>query len=133
MSIDAELSAGEEILERRKRSRWNFFWWYLIGIPLVFLWIGLIPIVIAEIKRYPYTFYLTNKRVIKEYRFFSRRVTDTRYEYIQDIHTTQSLVGRIMNIGTLRINTAGSAGVELVLPGVPRPVELKNQINNQRG
>lgn len=60
----------------------------------------------------------TDKRVIHEYRLVTRKVSSAFYSKIQDLQFTQNIFERIMGIGTVHINTAGGAEVEIAFKGI---------------
>lgn len=53
-------------------------------------------------------FIVTNKRIILTEGFFIRHTNETRLSTIANIGISQSLLGRLLNYGTMTINTFGS-------------------------
>ena len=74
------------------------------------------------------TYYITNKRVIHEFTFLSRKISSTTYDKIQDIHMTQNLIERIFGIGTIHINTAGTHFIEIKFKGIKEPISIKRLV-----
>jgi len=122
----------EKILKEIKPSHWAYLGWYLLGLLTVpFFGLGFVLIIFTFFLRGAHTFYLTDKKVIHEFTFLSRKISSAPYERIQDLHLTQNLIERILNIGTLHINTAGTSRMEIKLFGIKNPEEIKKIIENQ--
>jgi uncharacterized membrane protein YdbT with pleckstrin-like domain len=132
MTISEEMHDGENILKTLKPSRWSYILLYLIGIiTLPFLGFGLLFIILAELLRGANTYYVTDERVIHEFTFLSRRVSSAVRGNIQDLHFTQGLIERIVGIGTIHINTAGTTFIEIKFRGVSDPSSVKRLIEEQ--
>jgi len=132
MTISEEMHKGEKIIKVMTPSRWAYFWLYLFGILLiVLLGLGIIIIIITELVRRGNKFYITDKRLIHEYTFLSRKISSTLYDKIQDLHFTQGLIERIVGIGTIHINTAGTTFIEIKFIGVQNPVSVKRIIEEK--
>lgn len=85
----------------------------------------------AELIRVAHAFYITDKRVIEGFSFFTRRFASTQYSRIQNIEARQNLIERIVGIGDLEIYTAGYAAVnrpEIAFRGIKNPFRVKKII-----
>ena len=122
---------GEKILKVLKPSRWAYFWWFLVGILTAPLIVGIFIIIITELVRRANTYFITTKRLIHEFTFLSRKISSVIYDRIQDLHLTQSILERIVGIGTLHINTAGTHFVELKFKGISNPISIKRLIEQR--
>ena len=146
--------AQERTIKVLKPSRWVFLGRYLLGIFIISsVWLGSafidsIPIVTdvysliaipmfvigilflisAEILRSANRYYITTTRVVHEYKLFSRKRSSATYRHIQDLHATQSILERLVGIGTLHINTAGTHLTEIKFKGVSKPFYVKSII-----
>ena len=142
VAIQEDLHEGEKIVLETHPHRWVYASWYAVGVVLLFsvyglfigmpylafgALIGLLVIIIAGFLRRADKYYITDKRVIHEYRMITRKVSSAFYSKIQDLHFTQNLFERLMGIGTVHINTAGGAEVEIsfkgITPAVKRVIE----------
>ncbi len=119
---------NESVLEKLHPSRWGFFWNYFFGVLTLPIIVGLILIIFAEIKIRCTSYYVTNLRVIYEYKFISRNISSTSYNKIQDIHFSQNILQRLTGIGTLEINTAGSEEREIVFYSIRNPLDIQSKI-----
>ncbi|MDI6737725.1 MAG: PH domain-containing protein [Nanoarchaeota archaeon] len=142
MAIHEELHEGEKIILETHPHRWVYAAWYAVGIVLMFslyglligipylafgAFLGILVIILAGILRRADNYYVTDKRIIHEYRLISRKVSSAFYTKVQDLHFTQNPFERILGIGTVHINTAGGADIELsfrgITPAVKRIIE----------
>lgn len=62
----------------------------------------------------------------------SQTITRIRYEDIRSIDTRQSLNERLLNIGTIELGTAASAGLEMTFTGISDPLDLQKRIQAER-
>ena len=63
---------------------------------------------------------------------FRQMRTRIRYEDIRSIETDQTILERILDIGTVEMGTAASAGIEMVLEGVRSPVAIQRLVQEER-
>ena len=64
----------------------------------------------------------------REYHLISSRRTYCEYDSIQDLEVTQTVVERLLGVGSIHINTAGSHGQEIVFHGIARFVDIEAAI-----
>ena len=132
MTISEELHTGEKIIKELKPSRLAYLSGYALGIIFLFMFfIGILIIILTELLRRANTYYITNKRVIHEFTFLSRKISSTSYDKIQDLHMSQNIIERIFGIGTIHINTAGTHFIEIRFRGVKEPVSIKRMIEEK--
>ncbi len=89
------------------------------------IWFGLflvaavaVGLIMLEVVRRADRLALYEHGIAREYRLLSTSQTFAEYESIQDTQVSQSLVERLLGIGTLHINTAGGHTKEIVFPGI---------------
>lgn len=73
---------------------------------------------------------VTDRRIIdiEQRGFFTREISSTRLDRIQDVTTEISgILATFLSFGTIHVQTAGESR-EFVLPGAPRPDALKERI-----
>jgi uncharacterized membrane protein YdbT with pleckstrin-like domain len=75
---------------------------------------------------------LTNERVIYSKGIFTERFRSFNYYSITDVELYQSLWGKIVNTGTLRLNTSGSGtdSYEINFVNVANPLTVKKKLND---
>ncbi|MHB8509655.1 MAG: PH domain-containing protein [Candidatus Dormibacteria bacterium] len=99
----------------------NLRWFILLGVVLV----ALVYIDIQFIIWRSETYTLTDQRVILKRGVigkFSRSISLSR---VQDVTTSQRLFGRLLNYGTVEVESAGHDGAE-VLTCIPDPGHFRN-------
>ena len=125
------LIKGEKIIKELNPSRGGFFWGYVVA--FIFLGTIIIPLAIIlfiEIGVKANKYYVTNKRVIHEYKFLSRRLTSAQKKNITDVTLKQGVIDRMFGIGTLEINTAGSGNKEIIFKHISNPSKIKAKIHS---
>jgi len=88
----------------------------LASLAVAFVWLG------KRWLEWRYTIYaITTRRIIRQTGIIGKAYTDCSLRRVQAVYVDIPLWGRIFNFGTLRIATAGTAGVEITWPGVKAP------------
>lgn len=121
--IDQNLLPDEKILYRTKKHFiiflipviWTlgavFFYFnsnpMVVKISLIFVIAALFTWLNAFLIYYTSDFAVTNKRISMKEGFFFRHANDTRLTTIANVTVNQSLLGQILNYGTVVINTFG--------------------------
>lgn len=112
-------------------SAWNYFWDFLFCIlffvPLFFICLPVIIFRIIQLRTTVYT--ITSDRVISETGLLNKRKTSVFLSDIRNVDVNQRLWQRIVKIGTIRISTAGNAGYEITMEGVPEPDKIVQLLN----
>ena len=88
--------------------------------------IGLVSIIVAVIERIRTEYVFTNHRVYDKYGVIGRKVKEAKFSKITDTSFTQGIIGRLLDYGSISINTAGSAGYEITYKGVKNPQMVNN-------
>lgn len=70
---------------------------------------------------------VTDKRVILEEGIFNRISKVIPLDRVQDVSTKQSLLGRVLDYGSVEIDAAGASGSE-IFPYVRSPEMLRDQV-----
>ncbi len=133
----------EDLILKLKPHRLSFFSFYFLAFfilvlsfqanKLISFFISFLIILFIEIYRMALSYFIYRDKIIKIFKFLIVNETIVYYKQIQDIFLTQNILERIFNLGKININTAGSDKVELILEGVKRPKEVKNQIESLIG
>ncbi|MCL9817340.1 PH domain-containing protein [Natronocalculus amylovorans] len=122
---------GEEILWASTAHKSSLVPSFAIGIPLVFILIG-IPILIAAYLDFKNTNYVvTSRGLYRKSGILSRDVQQIGFDKVQNISYMQTAVGSYFGYGNVNVSTAGSSGVELQFRSVPEPAQLQDLITGQ--
>lgn len=98
--------------------------YFLLSLPLL----GLLRDVIIWTSR---QYIITDWRVIQISGVFSKEVTDSSLEKVNDVKLEQSLAGRLLDYGDLEILTASELGVDR-FTYVGQPIRLKTAMLNAK-
>ena len=102
------------------------YWW--VGAVILVLTIP--PLVFAEVRRRSNHFVLTTERLRDVEGVIARHAVDIPLDRIMNISHKQSLLGRLINSGTLYIESAGLTG-KLEAEHTAEPSKLQALINRQ--
>jgi membrane protein YdbS with pleckstrin-like domain len=95
-----------------------------------FLMLSIIFLARVEYKIWSKIYALTNKRIIVSQGIFSEKFESTTYDKITDIGLDQSFLDKIVDIGTISIDTVGTDEIEITFENVRKPIIIKNKIND---
>jgi uncharacterized membrane protein YdbT with pleckstrin-like domain len=74
---------------------------------------------------------VTNRRVMEIRGVINKRVSDSSLEKVNDVVLTQSILGRLLNYGTVEIITGSDIGVNF-FRHMAQPVRFKTEMLNQK-
>lgn len=74
---------------------------------------------------------ITNRRVLQVTGTFSKRVSDTSLDKINDILMEQSALGRALNFGNIEIISGSESGID-VFRHIADPIGFKKELLNQK-
>ena len=158
--IEDNLISGEAVTYRG-RLHWKVVFWpgvlaLVLGIPgLYILWraafvspaegsvnypawlgvililVGVVPLLVAVIKRASCEFAVTNKRVIVKTGLIQRDTVELFLHKIESIRVDQSVTGRMLGYGTLAFH--GTGGTAERFHDIAAPLEFRRQVQEQIG
>ncbi len=94
-----------------------------LGIAIAAVLFGL-AVLIGLLKRIGTTFIITNERLHIRRGLFSKSVQQTLLERVQNVNTSQSFFERVLRVGTVDFDTAGTDDSDFVFDGVGSPAEV---------
>jgi hypothetical protein len=95
--------------------------WYL---GLIILWlIGVLMLWEAFIIKQTTELAITTKRVIAKFGFVNRTVIELKLRRFESITINQSLLGRLLNYGTITIT--GMGGIKTMVPNIMAPAKFR--------
>jgi uncharacterized membrane protein YdbT with pleckstrin-like domain len=80
-------------------------------------------------KRMSTTYLVTTQRLYIRRGLLSKRVQQTRIDRVQNVNTEQSLRERILRVGTVDFDTAGSDDSEFRFVGIASPAEVVTAVD----
>jgi uncharacterized membrane protein YdbT with pleckstrin-like domain len=93
------------------------------GIIVVLGGMGVV-VVVGLLKRVATRYVVTTQRLRIRRGILSRRVQQTRLDRVQNVNTDQSLLDRMLRVGTVDFDTAGSDDSEFAFHGIANPDEV---------
>jgi len=85
------------------------------------------PSIEGFIRRYV----VTNHEIVKIEGLFSKKKISIPYQSVANVKINKSLLGRVMNYGTLHITCVGKEGNDIVMKGLASPDVVYNIIQNK--
>jgi uncharacterized membrane protein YdbT with pleckstrin-like domain len=96
----------------------------LIGVVLVAL-----VVVFGFVKRMATTYMVSSQRLYIRTGILSKRVQQTRIDRVQNVNTDQRLRERILRVGTVDFDTAGTDDSEFRFVGISSPGDVVNAVD----
>lgn len=121
----------ERIIWRGRPSHLNYLLGYIFGLIAIFLakGSGVLVIAIMLLIRYRRLYTVTNKKVTSQTGIISRKISEVRVKDIRSINLKQSVLERIFKLGTIYIGSAGTAGIEVRIKGIPKAPYVKGKLS----
>jgi uncharacterized membrane protein YdbT with pleckstrin-like domain len=101
--------------------------WFLgvvVGVVLLAL-----LIVVGLVKRMSTTYLVSTQRLYIRRGVLSKRVQQTRIDRVQNVNTAQSLRDRMLRVGTVDFDTAGSDDSEFRFVGIADPAQVVRAVD----
>ena len=120
-----ELGMGADFVQRLAQS-----------VLIVVGWLGIAALVFGLLSilwrwmRWRYTIYaVTNQRILRQSGVISKSYVDCSLSRVQSVFLEIPILGRIFGFGTIRIATAGTAGIEIEWKAVKQPRTVQRVLN----
>jgi uncharacterized membrane protein YdbT with pleckstrin-like domain len=88
-----------------------------------------VVVLVGLLKRVSTTYVITNQRLHIKRGIISRRVQETRLERVQNVNTNQSALERILQVGTVDFDTAGTDDSDFSFVGVAQPEKVTHAVD----
>ena len=86
-------------------------------------------VVAGLVKRMATRYVLTTERLHIRRGLLAKRTQETRVQRVQNVNTDQTLIQRILRVGTVDFDTAGSDDSEFRFVGVANPAEVVRAVD----
>ncbi len=96
----------------------------VVGIVLIVL-----DIVIGFIRRMATTYLVTNQRLYIRRGILSKREQQTRIDRVQNVNTDQRFRDRLLRVGTVDFDTAGTDDSEFRFVGISNPSQVARAVD----
>jgi uncharacterized membrane protein YdbT with pleckstrin-like domain len=98
----------------------------VFGVVLVAL---VLTVLVGFIKRIATTYTITDRRLHIKRGIISREVQETRLERVQNVNYNQGFFQRIVQVGDVDFDTAGSGDYDFSFDGVADPEEVVHKVD----
>jgi len=88
-----------------------------------------IVVVAGLVKRQATRYVITSERLHIRHGILSKRTQETRIQRVQNVNTDQSLFERVMQVGTVDFDTAGTDDSEFRFVGVASPEDVVKAVD----
>lgn len=128
---NTSLASGEHIIRLTSVTWWITIKWTLVGVLLAPFTMSLTLIipVISFIDRYFTEYAVTSQGVLVKRGIIRRKVSRISVKKIEGVDLRQTILGRILNYGTIVVRGTGSDAVVFYM--VPSPLGFQGLINDQ--
>lgn len=76
------------------------------------------------------TYYVTNQRLIKEYRFISLVRQELPFEKVRGVEERKSIWEALVGLGNVRVASGGGGTLEVVIRNIYSPTDFADEIRN---
>lgn len=104
----------------------GFSWGTTIG---VFVALVALVILAGFLYRMTTTYTITNQRLTIRRGLLSRHVQETRVERVQNVNTNQTVMDRLLRVGAVDFDTAGSDDSDFTFRGVANPARVVTAVD----
>jgi uncharacterized membrane protein YdbT with pleckstrin-like domain len=118
--VDSNLMKGETVVYRG-HLHWMIFFW-----PAIFFFL-VVPLVAAMIRNATSEFAVTNRRVIVKVGLINRNTLELNLAKVESIGVDQSLLGRMLNYGTIVV--VGTGGTREPFANISHPLDFRRAVN----
>jgi uncharacterized membrane protein YdbT with pleckstrin-like domain len=103
--------------------------WVVVAVFVVFF----IVILAGLLKRIATTYTITDKRLTIRTGILSKELHEARLERVQNVNYQQSVLERMLRVGTVTFDTAGEAGYNFSFAGVSSPHDIVQTVDKAIG
>jgi uncharacterized membrane protein YdbT with pleckstrin-like domain len=87
-----------------------------------------VAVIVGFVRRIATTYSITNQRLRIRRGIISRNVQETRVDRIQNVNTEQGVLDRILLVGTVDYDTAGTDDADFSFVGVGQPEKVAKKV-----
>tara|TARA_Y100000310_G_scaffold330486_1_gene402211 strand:- start:496 stop:906 length:411 start_codon:yes stop_codon:yes gene_type:complete len=131
--INQHIQKDEKVIYEGTPDWLGYLFAFIIAFLLIFTFIFPLLIVAAVALNNKSTKYLiTNKRIANRRGILSESFKSASYNHITSVHVSQGIIAKLLGIGTIVIDTAGSGPAQdFRWHFVKNPIKVKNTIEKK--
>jgi uncharacterized membrane protein YdbT with pleckstrin-like domain len=99
--------------------------WVIAAVLVVFA----AALLVGAVGRARTTYTITNERLMIQHGLLARNHQETRLERVQNVASRQSVLERLLGVGTVEFDTAGEAQYDFAFRGVANPREIVRAVD----
>jgi len=99
--------------------------WVVAAVLAVFA----LVLLVGVIGRARTTYTITNERLMIQHGLLARNHQETRLERVQNVASHQSVLERMLGVGTVEFDTAGEAQYDFAIKGVANPRDIVSAVD----
>jgi uncharacterized membrane protein YdbT with pleckstrin-like domain len=88
-----------------------------------------IVLLVGFLRRYGTQYIVTNERLHIRRGIIAKHVQETRLERVQNVNTDQSVFERVLQIGTVDFDTAGTTDSDFAFDGISQPERVVQAVD----
>lgn len=96
---------------------------------LAFVVVMVLVVLVGFFKRMSTSYTITSERLHIRRGLFSRREQQTKLERVQNVNTAQSFLERVLQVGSVDFDTAGTDDSDFTFAGVANPEEIVSAVD----
>ena len=120
------LAAGVVLFGLAGRSEWGAL------LALVGLAVAGALVLLLMYRHYAHRYYVEDGRIEHQVGIVGRHIRSVRLGDLRNINLRQSILERMLGIGSLEFSSAGGSGIEVSWMGVKDPAAIKRRIEAMR-
>ena len=97
---------------------------------LTFVVVAAITILAGFIRRVATVYTITDRRLNIKRGIIARKVQETRLQRVQNVNYTQGVVERVLQVGNVDFDTAGTDDSDFVFEGVANPEDVVQSVEH---
>lgn len=106
--------------------------WFIVSVLLCLVVVGIPILIVWYLECRATHLVITNQRTTLRRGILSKNTNEVYHDNVRNVQIKQSFMQRIFGVGYLGISSAGQAGVEIEVKGLPNPEEAKSWIDKHR-
>ncbi|MGI8512644.1 MAG: PH domain-containing protein [Solirubrobacteraceae bacterium] len=122
--VAAVFGALAALVSRIAEDEVNTTWVVVAVLAVVIL-----LLLIGLLRRIATTYTITNRRLQIKRGIVARRVQETRLDRVQNVNTEQSALQRVLQVGTVDFDTAGTDDSDFTFAGVAQPEQVVRDVD----
>jgi uncharacterized membrane protein YdbT with pleckstrin-like domain len=101
--------------------------WGIVAVVVIVL--AALTVLVGLVKRISTTYTISNQRLSIQHGLLSRERQEARLDRVQNVNTRQSFLERILQVGTVDFDTAGSDDYDFSFTGVADPEDITKTVH----